>query len=307
VTDSFVELVRAPNPSAMTLEGTNSYLLFSNDGRAVCIDPGPPMERHVRALLDAAQARRARIGAILVTHGHPDHYPAAQALAQATGSPIYAHARAEFAHDRSLYDGDAVHIGNLAVVAIDAPGHTLDHLVFYEPLRRALFTGDVVLGTGTTVIAPPAGDMRAYQHTLQRLLDEYAGADTLYGGHGPPVRDVPAKLREYIDHRRLRERELLAALARGPQTIPELVRAIYSDVREVLWPAAARQMLAYLIPLEREGRVASTVVARPLTPAETAILNPAWSTIVGVEQAATIEAELGAMLHLDTLRRYELT
>lgn len=302
-----VQVVRAPNPSPMTLDGTNSYLLFSDDGRAICIDPGPAIRSHVQALLEAARDRGARIAAIVVTHGHPDHYPAAKQLAAQSQAPVYGHSNASFAHDRTLTDGDALHFGNLTLTAVDAPGHTRDHLVLYEAQEGALFTGDVVLGTGTVVIAPPGGDMRLYQRTLQRLLDEYAAARVIYGGHGPPVGDVAAKLREYIAHRRMRENQLLQALERKAQTIPALVASIYAEVSPTLWPAAARQMLAYLLALETEGRVRSIAVPRALTTQENAILNPPWASLVGKEQAATIEAELGAMLRLDQLREYSVT
>jgi glyoxylase-like metal-dependent hydrolase (beta-lactamase superfamily II) len=296
----------APNPSALTLDGTNAYLLDDGAGHALCIDPGPPVARHVDAILNAARDRDARIEAIFVTHGHPDHWPAAPMLAAACGAPIYAHHTAEFAHDRSLRDGARTRVGGIALRAIDAPGHTFDSLVFYDEDDRALYTGDVVLGTGTVAIAPPGGDMRAYQRTLQRLANAYGEARTIHGGHGPRVDDAQAKLREYIEHRRRREEELLLALALQPQTIPDLVRRIYADVRPVLWPAAARQMLAYLLPLEREGRVRSHELDRPIDAADNAILNPAWASIVGEEHAALVEAELGTMLHLDTLRLYSV-
>lgn len=301
-----VARVLAPNPSALTLEGTNAYLLDDGKGHALCIDPGPPVARHVDAILSAARDRDARIEAIFVTHGHPDHWPAAPLLAAASGAPIYAHHTAEFAHDRALRDGSVTRVGDITLRTIDAPGHTFDSLVFYDEADRALYTGDVVLGTGTVAIALPGGDMRAYQRTLQRLANAYGEARTIHGGHGPRVDDAQAKLREYIEHRRRREEELLLALSLAPQTIPDLVRRIYADVRPVLWPAAARQMLAYLLPLEREGRVRSREMARPLDADENAILNPAWASIVGEEHAELVEAELGAMLHLDTLRLYEI-
>ncbi len=302
-----IQLVRAPNPSAMTLDGTNSYILDGGDGRAVCIDPGPAIDRHVGALIKAARSRNARVDKILVTHGHPDHWPAARALAEASGARVYAHPAAEFAHDGVLRDGERVIVGDLDIIAVHAPGHTFDHLVFYESLERALFTGDVILGTGTVVIAPPGGAMRPYQQTLQRLADEFPAARRIYGGHGPAVENPREKIRNYIAHRQLREVELLGALSHGTQTIPDLVRGIYADVDEILWPAAARQMLAYLIALEQEGRVRSAALERALTPEENAILNPSWRAIVGEEQAALVEAELGGMLHLDAVRVYTVT
>jgi glyoxylase-like metal-dependent hydrolase (beta-lactamase superfamily II) len=301
-----IEPVRAPNPSAMTLTGTNSYLIDCSNGQAICIDPGPAIERHVRALLQRAAAMDCEIALIALTHTHPDHAPAAPMLAASTGAPIAAHEKTEFPHDRDLREADVLEIGEARLTAIESPGHTFDHLVYYEPQNGALFTGDVVLGEGYVVIAPPNGAMRPYQHTLQRLLDGFPGAKVIYGGHGEPVYDPQSKLRDYIAHRQLRQRELLQALERGPATIPDLVRSIYRDTNPILWPAAARQMLAYLIPLEQEGVIASHALERALNADDHAILNPEWKTIVGEEHARTVEEELGAMLRLDALREYRL-
>lgn len=306
VDPSRITLVRAPNPSAMTLSGTNSYLIVCGH-EAICIDPGPPSVPHVERLMREADARGARIALILLTHGHPDHAPGAALLRERTNAPVAAHVASEVPHQRSLQDRETVRVGDTTITAIDAPGHTFDHLVFYEPREAALFTGDVVLGEGTVVIAPPGGGMRAYQQTLARLAREFPQARTIYGGHGEPVDDPAGKLAEYIAHRTFRENELLIALSRKPQTIPDLVRQIYAGTKPVLWPAAARQMLAYLLALEQEGRVTSKALERELTTQEHAILNPEWRTIVGAEDARVIEAELGALLRLDTLREYALT
>lgn len=302
-----IALVRAPNPSAMTLSGTNSYIIDCGNGQAVCIDPGPLLKRHVTALLQRAAEMDCRIVLIALTHTHPDHAPAALILAEETGAPIAAHAQTEFPHTRNLHDGDVLQIGDATITVMESPGHTFDHLAYYEQRDGALFTGDVVLGEGFVVIAPPNGAMRPYQQTLQRMLDEFPDVKTIYGGHGEPVHDPAAKLQEYIAHRMFRENELLVALSREPQTIPALVQQIYAGTKPVLWPAAARQMLAYLLALEAEGRVTSKALARELTPQEHAILNPEWKTIVGAEDARVIEAELGALLRLDTVREYALT
>lgn len=298
-----VTLVRAPNPSAMTLTGTNSYLVWSGSD-AVAIDPGPNIPRHVDALLERARTLGVSIRAIALTHGHPDHAPAAAPLAAAAGAPVYAHPLSDVARDGDLPLDGIFRVGEIALHVIDAPGHTFDHVVFYEPQERALFTGDVILGEGTVVIAPPGGAMRPYQHTLQRLAHEFPQARIIYGGHGERVDDAQAKIAEYIAHRQLRERELLEALSVAPQTIPELVLRIYGASRPILWPAMARQMLAYLIALEEEGRVTSEPVNAAMDEQEMAIMNPPWEQVVGHEQAEVIRAELGAMLHVERLHRY---
>jgi glyoxylase-like metal-dependent hydrolase (beta-lactamase superfamily II) len=288
----------------MTLTGTNSYVIDAGAGEAVVIDPGPMIERHLDALITNAEERGLRITTIAITHGHPDHAPAAAPLKQRTGATVWAHPNSAVPHDRPFeLEGD-LRAGDLAVRVIDAPGHTFEHVVFYEPSEGALFTGDVILGKGTVVIAPPGGAMRQYQRTLERLRDEFGDAARIYGGHGPPVEDARAKIDEYIAHRRMREAELLSALRAAPMTIPQLVRAIYATTPPVLWPAAARQMLAYLIALSEEGTVTARALNRPMTEQENTILNPSWESIVGAEHAPVIRAELGAMLKLDTLYEY---
>jgi glyoxylase-like metal-dependent hydrolase (beta-lactamase superfamily II) len=303
---SRITLVRAPNPSAMTLSGTNSYLVDVGNGEGIVIDPGPAIMRHIDALIGTARERDLRIVAILLTHGHPDHAPAATLLAQRTRAPVYAHPQSEAPHDRNFDLDTTLHIADAPFFVMDAPGHTFEHIVLYDPRERALFTGDVILGEGTVVIAPPGGAMRPYQHTLARLRDEFPQARYIYGGHGERVDDAQAKITEYIAHRELRQRELLNALADGPKTIPELVMDIYGVGKQILWPAMARQMLAYLMALEDEGVVSARRIERPMTHEEIVILNPAWETIVGREQAEVIEAELGAMHKLDRLYEYRL-
>jgi glyoxylase-like metal-dependent hydrolase (beta-lactamase superfamily II) len=288
-----VSRLRANNPSAMTLDGTNGYAIRVGPRALVAIDPGPDDPAQREAFLDAARERDAVYAAILVTHGHPDHYPGAAPLAQATGAPVLAHPAARFPHTGALADGERLVFEETALRTLHAPGHAPDHLVFVLEDEHALFTGDVVLGTGTVVIAPPGGEMRAYQRTLVRLLDEHGDARALYGGHGPEVRDVRAKLDEYIAHRRARERQIVDALARGPATLPELVAAVYQDVDRRLWPAAARQILAYLIALETEGVVRGEPLAREPSAEERALLDPDLSRLANQPGLDVIRAELG--------------
>jgi glyoxylase-like metal-dependent hydrolase (beta-lactamase superfamily II) len=301
-----VTLVRASNPSPMTLSGTNSYLIDCGDGHALVIDPGPPIASHVDTLLEAARAQSLTIAAIAVTHWHPDHAPAAAPLAGMTGAPIYAHPASTIPHDRDLELERDLRIGQTVLRAIDAPGHTFDHVIFYLARERALFTGDVILGEGSVVIAPPGGAMRPYQRTLQRLADEFGEASVIYGGHGPIVTDAQAKIAEYIAHRRMREEQILAALAEGPQTIPELVLRIYGPTPNPLQPAMARQILAHVIALEDEGRVAAEPTGRAMSTSEDTMLNPRIEQIVAPEEAAIVTAELGSQLRIGALYRYRL-
>ena len=301
-----VTLVRAHNPSPMTLSGTNSYLLDCGENTALVIDPGPPLQGHADALLQAAAAHDSTIRHIVLTHGHPDHSAGAAKLATMTGAVIHAHPACRVAHDVDLPLEGELSINSLGLRTIDAPGHTFDHAIFYLAPERALFTGDTILGEGTTVVAPPGGAMRPYMHTLERLAREFAGARTIYGGHGPIVNDPPAKIAQYIAHRKMREEQIVAALGDGARTIPDLVREIYSQQQVALWPAMARQILAHLLALVEEGRITSCVVARELRPAESEMLNPNLEEIVGPEEAALLEAELGTQMRLESLDEYRL-
>ena len=301
-----VARVRAPNPSPLTLTGTNTYLIRTGRSALLAIDPGPRIDAHVDAILAAADALGGTIRTILVTHGHPDHAPAAAPLSKRTGAPVWAHAYAKFPVDRFLEDGERLAFDDVRFAVVDAPGHAPDHLVFALDGEDALFTGDVVLGMGTVVVAPPGGAMRPYQRTLERLLVEYGDSRAIYGGHGEAVDDPRAKLNEYIEHRKMRERQLLEQLERGPATIPTLVSAIYASIDRRLWPAAARQVLAYLIALEEENRVVPRVVSQSASPEEEAILDPNLARIGDPAAAAVAREELGADVRLP-LVEYRLT
>jgi glyoxylase-like metal-dependent hydrolase (beta-lactamase superfamily II) len=236
--------VLAPNPGIRELEGTNTWIV--GEGPAIVIDPGPDDESHLRDV-----AREAgHVAAILLTHGHPDHAPGAPALARLTGAPVFAARPPE--HGESLRDGGDVLAGPVRMTAVATPGHTPDHLAFIEPTSRSLFTGDAVLGTGTSVIDPPEGDLTAYLRSLQRMRD--LSPRVIYPGHGPVVLDAVAKLDEYLEHRAMRERQVLAGLRDGRRTPEEMVEEIYADQPSELHSLAARSVLAHLLKLETEGR-----------------------------------------------------
>lgn len=238
--------VVAPNPGPFTLEGTNTWIV--GEDPALVIDPGPAVDAHV----EAVHARAGRIEAILLTHHHADHASASGALSEASGAPVLAFdPRTD---ETRLLDGSSIVGGGIRLIAVHTPGHTNDHVAFLEPESRALFTGDAVLGRGTSVIDPPEGNLELYIRSLRRMLA--LEPEALHPGHGPVVRDARAKLREYLAHRELRERQILAALEEGPQGTEALVRRIYGEYPTELHAAAGRTVLAHLLKLANDGRVA---------------------------------------------------
>lgn len=236
--------VLAPNAGVRELEGTNTWIV--GEAAAIVIDPGPNHEGHLHEVARTAGA----VGAIAITHDHPDHAPGALPLAEATGAPVYA-ARPVEGMER-IRDGDLVSAGSTTLSVVAAPGHTPDHLTFHEARSGSLFTGDAVLGRGTSVIDPPEGDLAAYLRTLRRLRE--LSPRTIYPGHGPVVLRAVAKLDEYLEHRAMREEQVLAALGDVWRSPEELVAEIYADHPPEVHELAARSVLAHLLKLEVEGR-----------------------------------------------------
>lgn len=261
--EPLVRRVLAGNPSAFTYTGTESYVVGASDEVAV-IDPGPDEPEHIRAILDTVGG--ARLTAILCTHTHRDHSPAAAPLAALTGAAVIGCAplaisdsgpRSDapfdqtYAPDRVLADGESLSGPDWTLTALTTPGHTSNHLCFALEESGALFTGDHVMGWSTSVIAPPDGDMAAYLDSLQKL---YERTDRVYyPAHGPQVNKPQQLVRGMMGHRRQRERQILRLLGEAPAVIEDLVPRMYQGVDRALWPAAGRSVLAHLIDLERRG------------------------------------------------------
>jgi glyoxylase-like metal-dependent hydrolase (beta-lactamase superfamily II) len=253
--EPLVTRVLAPNPSGMTLDGTNTYLVGApGSGQAVLVDPGPDDAGHLAAVEAALAARDARCVAVLVTHHHGDHAEAAQPWGQRFGAQVAA-ATAAVAGPagRVLEPGESLRLAGSTVGVVGTPGHCSDHLAFRLE-SGAVLVGDHVLGRGTSVVAYPDGDVVAYLASLRRVHD--LGPSALYCGHGPELTEDPgAVLEYYLAHRAFREEQILAALAEAPRTVDELVELIYAAVPREVWPAAASSTRATLAKLRAEARV----------------------------------------------------
>ncbi len=234
--------VVAPNPGPYTGPGTNTWLVDAGPVMVV-IDPGPDDESHLDAIQRAL--RGATVGVILVTHSHPDHLPLAARLAELHGAGVR--------RFPELADGDVVRAGNLNITALYTPGHSADHLSFWLAGDRALFTGDLVLGRGSSMVTYPEGDVAAYLRSLDRVIA--LQPSILFPGHWDPVTDAGRKLEEYRTHRLDREAQVRAELSRGSGTARELTERVYGkEVSEELMVAAEMTMRAHLKKLTDEGR-----------------------------------------------------
>lgn len=250
-------LVRANNPSPMTLEGTNTWVLIEPGGdQAIVVDPGPNDETHRDAILAAVEVAGAKqVALIVLTHGHSDHAEGAPALAQRAAAPIRAIARAHCSPGQlPLEDGEPLAIGGLHLDVIATPGHTADSVCFVINADAALLTGDTILGRGSTVVARPDGELGDYLATLRRLaaLVDEEQLLVVLPGHGPVVDDPAAKIAAYLQHREERLQQVRAA-AIASHTVDEVLNAVYGDVAPELQFAARWSLLAQLDYLRGEG------------------------------------------------------
>lgn len=261
-----IRRVVANNPGPFTFTGTATFIV--GHGEVAVIDPGPPLADHFDALIKALGSER--VTHVLITHTHADHAPLGRPLAEATGAELIAmrgagtdaatiHTLDEpdlgaLEPDRWIEDGESLTGPGWTLQAVATPGHASNHVAFALREENALFSGDHVMGWSTTVVAPPDGDMRAYIDSLKRVMAE--GYETLWPTHGPPVRDVAPFLQACLDHRLMRERQVLDALADGPASIEAMVPKLYAQTDPALWPAAGLSVRAHLIKLMAEGGVA---------------------------------------------------
>lgn len=245
-----IRRVVAPNPSAMTYWGTNTYLLDVPGGVAV-LDPGPDDAEHVRAVLAAAEAP---VVSIMLSHTHHDHLGATAALRTATGAPVAAwHAPAApgFRPDVELLDHGVVG----AWMALFTPGHAADHVCFAGP-EGVLFSADHVMGWSSSVVGPPGGNMRDYFASLRRVL---AREDRVFlPGHGPPIWAPQEFVRTLLAHRESREAAILGELTMAPQSTHALMERLYSKVDPTLKRAAERNVAAHLLKLQQDGQARDT-------------------------------------------------
>lgn len=231
----------APNPGPMTLDGTNTWVLREpGQEAAVVVDPGPLDEGHLQRV-----AEQGPVSLVVLTHGHPDHAEGAQRFHELTGAPIVARDPALCVGADPLRD-EAVHdVAGLEWLTVLTPGHSSDSICLLLRADRALLTGDTVLGRGTTVVAHPDGRLADYLGSLNRLRDlADSDVDVILPGHGP-VLDAPvAVLEHYLRHRAERLDQVRAAMADGHTDPASIVRTVYADVDQVLWPAAERSVRA---------------------------------------------------------------
>jgi glyoxylase-like metal-dependent hydrolase (beta-lactamase superfamily II) len=238
-----VRRVVAPNPGPYTGPGTNTWILDAGPV-VVVIDPGPDDDAHLDAINRKLAA--ATIGVVLVTHSHADHLPLSERLA----APHHAAVR----RYPELGDRDVVRAGNLSITALHTPGHTADHLSFWLEGDRVVFTGDLVLGRGSSMVTYPEGDVAAYLRSLERL--EALNPRLLFPGHWDPVTDAMEKLEEYRLHRLEREAQVLGEVRRGAGTAAELTRRVYgTELGDELLAAAEMTTRAHLKKLVDDGAV----------------------------------------------------
>jgi len=257
-----VATVLGHNPGPFTGPGTNTYIVGTGP-LPILLDTGigVPKWAELFPLALRELSNTADIGKIVLTHAHQDHIGGVKDVARLLGRkdvfkkpwPFPGPDDAAGTPITPIDDNAVIATEGATLRAVFTPGHAPDHLCYYLVEEKALFTGDVVLGAGTTVIPDETGDLGQYMNSLHRLLE--LDVETIYPAHGPVIRKAKDKIREYIAHRELRERQVLGALRQGPLEVIAIVKQIYTDVPEFLHPAAAQSVRSHLKKLHQEGRV----------------------------------------------------
>lgn len=253
-----VTRVLAPNPGFMTGPGTNSYLIGTQD--IAVLDPGPPIDAHVEALLAAANELGGRICWIVLTHTHQDHAPAALLLREKTGAVILGQsplegdpAQATLMVDTELVDGDELATPEFTLQAIHTPGHVGNHLCYRLEEEDLLFSGDHLINGSTVVIVPPSGNMTDYLNSLDKLSHQPIAR--IAPGHGDVIDNAQALIQYTIHHRLAREAKVLSKMSTEAVPLDHLVPLVYDDVNPALHPVARYSLHAHLIKLREEGKV----------------------------------------------------
>ncbi|MGW2933325.1 MBL fold metallo-hydrolase [Streptomyces sp. NPDC001156] len=250
--------VLAPNASAMTLDGTNTWIVSEPDSElAVVIDPGPLDDGHLSNVINMVEKAGKQVALTLLTHGHPDHAEGAVRFAELTRTHVRALDPALRLGDEGLGHGDVVTVGGLELRVVSTPGHTADSLSFHLPADRAVLTGDTILGRGTAVVAHPDGRLGDYLDSLRRLrsLTVDDGVHTVLPGHGPVLEDAQGAVEFYLAHRAHRLAQVETAVENGHRTPDEVVAHVYAGVDRSLWPAAELSVRAQLDYLREHGLI----------------------------------------------------
>jgi glyoxylase-like metal-dependent hydrolase (beta-lactamase superfamily II) len=256
-----VQCVLAPNPSLMTLDGTNTWLVAEPGSATVMvIDPGPDDESHLQRICAIVAERGQRVAGIVLTHRHIDHSAGAPRLAEMTGASVRAVDPSYRLGAEGLVAGDVLDSSGCELRVIATPGHTDDSVCLHLPADNVVLTGDTVLGRGTAVIADD-GSLGDYLESLQRLraLTEQTGLSALLPGHGPLLADPAGVLDFYLTHRAERLDEVRAAVAAGDRTPAEIVPRVYAAVDPALWPFAQSSVRAQLRYLHDRGELPADV------------------------------------------------
>lgn len=263
---SRVVVVRGLNPGPFTGPGTNTCLVGTGR-RPLLLDTGSGVDGYLPLLEGALRSEcdTDQPGDIVLTHVHPDHIGGAAGVIEKFGPrrvgkfPWPGRDEQFPVEITPLDDGAVLKTDGATLRAIHTPGHAQDHLCFYLEEEAALFTGDLILGIGTTVIPLQGGDMGLYLESLEKLLS--LDLERIYPGHGPAIDRPYDKIREYLEHRLEREGQIVAAIRDGARTVEQMVEKIYVDTPRVLYPAAGQSVLSHLLKLENESRVGRSVDA----------------------------------------------